>query len=713
MQRREGRLGEAMRPTLSALLSAVLVLFSFGVAPSYGLEDEGEYKAPAEQPAQGEAEPPVGQPGNGEVRPPTEQPEEGGEEAEQPPATLAAIEGVSIWWRNPQTGTIGQLASSYGTSNSASIDTRGGSLVLLSQTHYTDGKDEWNTSFVTWASSDLEVASVSRDGTVLATGDGTTTITALIEGENTASGQPVRADLTVNVTGQQDSRYVKSIRILGPDGQRADTPFLLTADGDLNQNPLTCQFYAEVTGVDPATEEQPVYSTQNGKLSSQAPDLTDISWAVDDESFGYVDAASGMFRALITGNAVLRATSNSGLGGAAVSGSIWVAVSDPNANPDSNEYLPQDHLRVVAYYELYPPTNPHDLNDPNFVINHVFSVDEVKALGATRATYTTLNAQNYWTVSAEGVPVSTVLAAAGVNMEGIAGFEFGTEDSFSRYISFNYMFETPHYYLPNANVPDAVMAGAQQVYPMLAYSERVVKNGRTEPNFTDMSDGTRFHLLCGTTGRNDYASDYMIKWINTIYVCLEGGPAVNPNPGDGPGSGSGSEGTGSGAGDGQGAGGGQGSGAGTGTGAGSDSGSADEGDDPNAAGAPNGDENASGTSSRGGATALATKGPGGANGAESSEVAEEQSSLPEDGTPLAGSGSGGEGANGASGTQGGFAIYQVMNNHDSAVATPIPYENPYHIWALPLGLVALVLGSLWELMFYRRQTKEVAMAAPG
>ena len=80
---------------------------------------------------------------------------------------------------------------------------------------------------------------------------------------------------------------------------------------------------------------------------------------------------------------------------------------------------------------------------------------------------------------------------------------------------------------------------------------------------------------------------------------------------------------------------------------------------------------------------------------------------------MAGSGSGGEGANGASGTQGGFAIYQVMNNHDSAVATPIPYENPYHIWALPLGLVALVLGSLWELMFYRRQTKEVAMAAPG
>lgn len=42
---------------------------------------------------------------------------------------------------------------------------------------------------------------------------------------------------------------------------------------------------------------------------------------------------------------------------------------------------------------------------------------------------------------------------------------------------------------------------------------------------------TRFRLLLGSTGKNDHSSQCQIKWVNTLYVELEGGPKVQNGSG--------------------------------------------------------------------------------------------------------------------------------------------------------------------------------------
>ena len=143
-------------------------------------------------------------------------------------------------------------------------------------------------------------------------------------------------------------------------------------------------------------------------------------------------------------------------------------------------------------------------------------------------------------------------------------------------------------------------------------------------------------------------------WIHTLYVELEGAPAIDDGDGDEGGSGDGS-------------------GSGESGDGGADGSGASGGDVPSDASQTNADETAQSTSS-----------VGLLEGAESS-----------------GEGNGGR-----------FSIFQVLNNHDSETESTL--ENPvfFEYVAIPLGVGAMIAGAAQSVMWFRREMWEVALLQP-
>ena len=55
-------------------------------------------------------------------------------------------------------------------------------------------------------------------------------------------------------------------------------------------------------------------------------------------------------------------------------------------------------------------------DDERFVINKTYSVEEMESMGTITQSYTALGGGSYYTMTGRGVPLSTVLANAGVNV---------------------------------------------------------------------------------------------------------------------------------------------------------------------------------------------------------------------------------------------------------------------------------------------------------
>lgn len=573
------------------------------------------------------------------------------------------------------------LGASYGGNYpEGSITSRGGILELDSMTFWNDFTQSRNTFHVQWSVSDSSIAYIANDGVLHAVSDGTVKVVATISGSYTSNGSSIKAEAVVKVTGQQTGRYVSSIELIDPEGNTMTSAPYIIQDQPLDTTVL--QFAAKVKLTDPITGEVSTIDTREGTLSTQTDgEMTDLVWEVGQPELAYVDPITGLFRPLEGGLVQLKVYSTAGMSGATVKASSAVRIIDPDAVTEEG-YHPQDTLTVKVYYELYPPSDRNDPDDPAYVTTRTFTLSEMQALGSVRGVYTALGSTStYYTISAEGVPLASVISAAGVNLSGIQSLEFGTADGYSQLVSWSYIYGTQHYYYPNIFSSSIASSGREPVYPILAWKSVQSKNGDTEADYGAMSEATRFRLVTGAASTTDVTSNLQIKWIHTVYVRLAGGPSYTPGDGSG-----GSEG------DGGGAGGGEGSGAGAEEGAGG------EGSDSGIEGSPESPEEGGSVASD---SSVAEQGAASTDVESGSEVAEMTEEPLGDTT---GGLAGGTGSFGESGSAQ-YKIYQVMNRNDSETDKELLYENALKGPALVLALLSLLIGLGGTVLWYRRQAR--------
>ena len=529
------------------------------------------------------------------------------------------------------------------------ITAKGGILKFDSIIRWdSDWSRDRNTAYVHWSTSNPEVATIAG-GDLTAHANGTVYVYATVSGIYTVTGEDMVASCKVEVMGQDEAPYVTKLRIVNSDGSAIDGPVVIESDLSVAFE----VFYCEVTVVNPVTGETSIYSTMDGPISEQTGGAVgDIKWSVGDAAVGSVDEDLGWSRPSRYGAATLWATSAAGFGGSYVRESITVTIKDPDAGLHSDGYFPQSALTIKAYYELYPPS---EYGNSAYVVDYTFSLDELRALGLFESTYTATGGGSYWTFSGRGVLLSAVLRCVGINISGVYQFYFGTADNLDRGVSPNFVFATNRYYFPNIDIGS--YAGAVQVAPMLAFVSADNRNGSTAPDYAHMEENTRFRLLFGATmDPNAGNLSYQIKWINTIYVVLKGGPAYEEGDGDGDGDGEG---------DGSGSGG--------------------------------------GTIEQGGSDDT-----GGTFGDESSEgimPAEEGTTSPEE-VPT-------NGVYARPGTQSGgrSSVYQVMNPNDSDVDFNIEEPEFLKKYGLPCALAVLLLGGAQCALWFRRQSKALTVGA--
>ena len=575
------------------------------------------------------------------------------------------IADVSIW-SHESGGTVG-VASSPSSAIAARISAKGGTLWFDNVAWWNDGTSVANQSYVSWSVSDPSIATISPGGILTAVGDGVVAVTATATA-NTQGGAPLACTICVEVTGQTDARYVSGIRIAGPDGAALSGPYILEQD----LSTAMAQFYALVDVVDPATGATQTYSTQNGSIAAQTGDIADVAWYVGD-TIAAIDQTTGLFRPSSYGIASIYCASAAGQGGVTVTGSATVNTKDPTGGEVKADYHPQSSIKVKAYYEQDPPADLHDDSDEHFVINKEYSLEQLESMGTVTATYTALGDSAYYTMTGRGVALSTLLEDAGVNIAGMSQLNFGTADNIDRPVSSAFIFDADRYYFPNIDIGS--YAGAVQVYPIIAFESNEIKNAGTDPNF-DMTEATRFRLLFGSTPDGG-TSQFQIKWINTLYVVLAGGPPVQPGNGENPG-GSNNEGDQPGGG-----------GISNGTTTGDGSGSGDEGNGTGS-GMAKGDQGGSDVQGSSDAADNAAEGAQSGSAGQSDTGAQASADDSESGAPA-------------------FSVYQIPNPNASEVEHTVEHDNPFKKYAGPLGAAAVVAGAGQTALWYRRQARPTSL----
>ena len=575
------------------------------------------------------------------------------------------IADVSIW--SHESGATVGVASSPSSAIAARISAKGGTLWFDNVAWWNDGTSVANQSYVSWSVSDPSIATISPGGILTAVGDGIVAVTATATA-NTQGGAPLACTIYIEVTGQTDARYVSGIRIAGPDGEALSGPYVLEQD----LSTATAQFYALVDVVDPATGATQTYSTKNGSIASQTGDIADVTWYAGD-TIAAIDQTTGLFRPSRYGVASIYCASAAGHGGATVTGGATVNTKDPTGGEVRDDYHPQSSIKVKAYYEEDPPADLHDDSDKHFVINKEYSLEQLESMGTVTATYTALSDSAYYTMTGRGVALSTLLEDAGVNIAGMSQLNFGTADNIDRPVSSAFIFDTNRYYFPNIDIGS--YAGAVQMYPIIAFESNEIKNAGTDPNF-DMTEATRFRLLFGSTPDGG-TSQFQIKWINTLYVVLAGGPPVQPGNGENPG-GSNNEGDQPGGG-----------GISNGTTTGDGSGSGDEGNGTGS-GMAKGDQGGSDVQGSSDAADNAAEGAQSGSAGQSDTGAQASADDSESGAPA-------------------FSVYQIPNPNASEVEHTVEHDNPFKKYAGPLGAAAMVAGAGQTALWYRRQARPTSL----
>ena len=596
-----------------------------------------------------------------------------------PPPADAKIADVEIYLENTN-DCLASSAEDYTATHpdmaeKARIDQKGGTLKFDYVVTWDNGQSNRNgLSYITWTlspDSDPAVATINNAGELTAHKDGTVKVRAVVPADRATGGGELFAQATIAIAGQDDKVYVESIRILGPDG--AD---VTGAVYEVREKLATAQvkFAAAVTVVDPATDERRTYNTADGPLSAQAPELGDLTWRVGDTAMAAVDETTGLYRPARYGMVALMVESKAGFGGASVSASTIVSTINPDEGEQGDEYHPQDTLTIKAYYTGPDATGryhtPEEDGDAAYVINKEYSLGDLQALGALTAYYTAFaNGGDFYTMQGTGVPFSSVLRDAGVNMDGIDSFAFITADwptGENRPVTYGFVFGDRYFY-PNIDIGS--YADAVQVFPILAWESSQMKNS-TEISQVPMTEATRYRLLFGATpdGGN---SQYQIKWINTIFVRLSGYEA--PGGGDEPGGGG-------------------------------ENGGGSSADNPS-----------NGEGESGAGDAADTAGAAGSSSAQAADAKQEGASASSASAQAADAEKRAVGGPTQSETTGGRArnVYQVMNKHESEVEKNMDANNPYAPFTAPLGMLVTGAGGLESLLWFRFQQRGASVAAKG
>jgi hypothetical protein len=177
-----------------------------------------------------------------------------------------------------------------------------------------------------------------------------------------------------------------------------------------------------------------------------------------------------------------------------------------------------------------------------FYEKKIFTADELWNLNVVYEDYTYIDAMPSVVIDhAAGVPLTDLLAAAGIDAGSVQQLHFWTRDKSGGYFtSFlkTDLLDAPRYcfYSLPANFSleeglDAVAAAAdaRPVPAMIALAdewERAIAGAEFGSDFLDLDNSTRYRLLFGQTNAAEQAASRSAKWVHAIEVVLGGAPTV-------------------------------------------------------------------------------------------------------------------------------------------------------------------------------------------
>lgn len=177
----------------------------------------------------------------------------------------------------------------------------------------------------------------------------------------------------------------------------------------------------------------------------------------------------------------------------------------------------------------------------------VFTADELASLGVVSAVYSYIDSMPaVCLVYAKGVPIRTIMKAAGIDMNSIQRFYFYTNDNKEGYFTDfrkKDLIDTTRYYYPNLvyrfyepdyesdRYDEQAAEGAIPVEPMMAISDNWQrhlpwKDGFSEIDYSVQRTLTRFRLMYGHVDTFTRTANKSAKWVHSIDVMLGGGPTV-------------------------------------------------------------------------------------------------------------------------------------------------------------------------------------------
>ncbi len=210
---------------------------------------------------------------------------------------------------------------------------------------------------------------------------------------------------------------------------------------------------------------------------------------------------------------------------AMLSGLLWIA-SPGTACADSGSIgVSADTLTIKVGYFGGP-----------YYTKKVYTLSDLEVMPQVKQAYTFIDSMPAVCIdSAIGVKLTDILEDAGIDVNSVELFYFYATDvkkGWYQSLPKSFLLDTKRYYYPNlpthwdydvqSSVPGAVY-GAIEVEPIIAIRDKWERFA-TAPDFTAMTDDTRFRLVFGQADTSTITASRSAKWVHAIEVMLGGTP---------------------------------------------------------------------------------------------------------------------------------------------------------------------------------------------
>ena len=172
-----------------------------------------------------------------------------------------------------------------------------------------------------------------------------------------------------------------------------------------------------------------------------------------------------------------------------------------------------------------------------------FTVDQLRALGTVKADYTFIdNMPSVVIDHVEGVRLSDIMEAAGIDIGSVQSFNFWTNDKADGYftsLTKSELIDTPRYcyYSLPENFDQASGSGnahagdvKDRVDTVIALGDdwnRCIAGGTFGSDYLNLNTNTRFRLIFGQTDTYTRTANSSAKWIHKITVTFGGSPTIS------------------------------------------------------------------------------------------------------------------------------------------------------------------------------------------